>query len=237
MRKTVAAAADEEDWLDRLMLAYHRQALAQGATDAVAAARAPARGAADGARLADRRRRAVRRGSGRAGDAPEGVEVAELGDDGPTPERLAKGDVTLGEHRIDRRETVRGYRAAVADPLLLYWKRKDISAAAFKAGLRLRTDFRLAAIAKRITPRYAEPIGGRTEIGDAQAEARHRYLLAMRAVGPILAPILAHVVCFDQLASDWSRERGAAAKGRAGIEGLVTLRLALEALERHYRAR
>ena len=237
MSKAVAATADEEDWLDQLMRAYHRQVLAQGASNAVAAARKPARGAADGVRLADRKRRAVRRGSGRAGDAPEGVEVAALGDDGPTPERLAKGDVTQGDHRIGRRETVRGYRAAVADPLLLYWKRKDISASSFKAGLRLRTDFRLAAIARRVTPRYAEPISGRTEIADAQAEARHRYLLAMRDVGPILAPILAHVVCFDPLASDWSRDRGAVAKGRAGIEGLVTLRLALEALERHYRPR
>jgi len=237
MNKAVAIRPDEEDWLNELLRAYHAQVLAQGAVDAVQAARRPARGAADGRRYQDLERRAVRQGTGRAGDAPQGVEIADFGDDGPTPARLAKGDMTLGDHRINQRETVHGYRAAVADPLLLYWKRKDISAAEFKAGLRLRTDFRIAAIAKRITPRYAEPISGKTEISDAQAEARHDYVVAMRAVGPILAPILAHVVCFDQLASEWSKSRGAVAKGRAGVEGLVTLRLALDALERHYRLR
>jgi hypothetical protein len=237
MSKAIAIRPDEEDWLAELLRAYHDQVLAQGAVDAISAARRPAVGTADGRPLPDIVRRSVRLGTDRLGDAPKGVEIAEFGDDGPTPARLAKGDVALGDHRINHRETVRGYRAAVADPLLLYWKRKDISAAEFKAGLRLRTSFRIAAIAKRITPRYAEPISGKTEISDAQAEARHDYVVAMRAVGPILAPILAHVVCFDQVASDWSKNRGAVAKGRAGVEGLVTLRLALDALERHYRLR
>ena len=153
---------------------------------------------------------------------------------GPTPERLAKEDIAEGEHRISSGETWRGARCVNARPIDRYRRDGAVSEAQHRAGTKLRSDWVDGAGSGRTTARYAPPQSPGGEMSDSQAECHHAYVMAMQALGPELSPVVVHVVLLEGSASSWAEQRGRRGTG-AKVEGMVTLRIALDRLARHYR--
>lgn len=155
-------------------------------------------------------------------------------DVGPTPEMLAKAGVTAGEHRISSGETWRGARCVNARPIDRYRRDGAVSEAQHRAGTRLRSDWIDGSGSGRTTALYGERQSPGGDISDSQAERHHDYVLAMQALGPELSPVIVHVVLLEGSASSWAEQRGRRGTG-AKVEGMVTLRIALDRLARHYR--
>lgn len=121
-------------------------------------------------------------------------------------------------------------------PLDRYVGRGEISSDQYRAGLRLWRDY-LAARERSATGR--DPgrarVGSGPRLADISAllDARTRCRAALAAAGPVLAPVLLHVACLEESAGSWAESIGRPPR-RARTEGLVTLRLALDALAIHY---
>lgn len=170
----------------------------------------------------------------------KGVQVERHGRDSPTPERLAKGDMLVGDHVVREPGQTRAanevYRGARAQSALdRYHARHEIEDVQFLAGDQFRGDWYTAGMAGAVTSRYAEPSDpGAGDAADGILDARRRVTQALRAVGLSLSPILTHVVLDGRPASEWPALAGKG-KQRAGYEGLAALRLALDALAVHYR--
>lgn len=163
-----------------------------------------------------------------------GVQVERYGHDGPTAERLAKGDLVAGVHTVAARETVKGCRTL--QPFDTYDRRGLIDPDQYRAGTRLRDDWDAGQFTGRVTARYEEPASPGTSPEDLVTvvdTAQRAYVAAMRAVGPILAPVLVHVVCMGGTARDWAALTGARGK-RAETKGMDYLTGALDALAAHY---
>lgn len=158
---------------------------------------------------------------------------------GPTPERLAKGDMVQadmpdGTHKVARGERVATVRVLSTAPLDRYRRDGNISEAQYRAGCRLRSDWAVGEGTRRLIALYGERQSSATgEISDAQAERRHEYVIAMQALGPELSPVIVHVVLMEGTAPGWAEDRGRRGTG-AKVEGMVTLRIALDRLARHY---
>lgn len=139
-------------------------------------------------------------------------------------------------------------RPAINDresPLAWLRQRRDkdgqpmISALAFEAGERLRTDFERALLSPRVTAAWnpaAVPSrtsrgapGAGLEIAESVVGARQRVDAAVRAVGPELSGILLDVCCFLHGLEEAERNRGWPRRA-----GKVVLQLALAHLARHY---
>ncbi len=127
-------------------------------------------------------------------------------------------------------------RPAARLPLDRYVRRGEISADQHRAGLRLWRDY-LAARERPVGS--GDParlkVAGTRRMADisARLDARTRCRAALAAAGPVLAPVLLHVVCLEESAGHWAETTGRPPR-RAQTEGLVTLRLALDALAIHY---
>lgn len=159
---------------------------------------------------------------------------------GPTPERLAKGDVVQGEmpdgsHKIAKGEHAATVRVMSAAPLDRYRKDGHISESQYRAGARLRRDWATGEGSRRLIALYGERQSTDTgEMTDTQAERRHDYVIAMQALGPELSPVVVHVVLMEGAASAWAEERGRRGV-RAREHGMTCLCLGLDRLARHYR--
>jgi hypothetical protein len=144
-----------------------------------------------------------------------------------TPERYRHGDV------IEMRETIRaGVKAARVTTTSMvhrYLHRKEIDARQFSASQRLLEDWEAAGRRMAVTSSYGQSGGGQQTMTDKAAMANKRYIAAIRSVGQELSPILAHVVLVDESAAGWAK-----AAHQSPKSGITVLRLALDALARHY---
>lgn len=163
----------------------------------------------------------------------------DAGPNGPTPERLAKGDMYRGQHQIVDdlapgvvRETVKGYRAAAA--IDHYLDSRMITEDQWRAGDMLRNDYYLSETVHGVTARYAEPTGRGDDDGMFKVVAARASMEgALRAVGISLCSLIVHVVCLGQSAKSWSELNGR--RGRsAETEGMALLRAGLTSLAVFY---
>lgn len=164
-----------------------------------------------------------------------GVMVATFGDDGPTPERVAKaGSIQYGV--LIGKEEVPAARVEDSSQLRKYLRDKAIDDTQFKAGLKLHADFFMAGIEPRVISAYREPVGAKgswDELSANQADARRRYVQAMTFVHHRFRPVLVHVACLGYGATDWALSTGR--RGRAAIMyGTETLRYGLDDLHAWY---
>jgi len=129
-------------------------------------------------------------------------------------------------------------------PLSWLARRKDkegqplISATEYSAGEQLRSDFHLAHLEPHVTSNWTPLPGGGARRGqpgagvdmaDAVLAARERVNRALASVGPELTDVLLDVCCY--LKGLESLER---ASGWPQRSGKIILRIALQALARHY---
>jgi hypothetical protein len=146
------------------------------------------------------------------------VAAAELAVDEETEAR------ERGAHEARERR-----RRAQQPPMERYKERGDVNAEQYAASERLYT----AWASSGLDPWACNPSG--VVIHGTPAEpgcgpSYAAYTAAVRAVGNILMPVLAHVVLMGESAGDWARRCK-----RPEREGIVALRLALDALVQHYR--
>jgi hypothetical protein len=107
---------------------------------------------------------------------------------------------------------------------------------AVEAAERLRRDFEIGRLQPRVTANWSASVSNGRRAGDGLADltdmalaARLRFDRAMRAVGPELSGALADVCCFLKGLETLERERLWPARSAK-----LVLRIALEALARHY---
>ncbi len=108
---------------------------------------------------------------------------------------------------------------------------------AAEAAERLRRDFELGRLQPRVTANWSASVStgrrsdgaGVAELTDMALAARLRFDRAMRAVGPELSGVLVDVCCFLKGLEAVERERRWPARSAK-----LALRIALEALARHY---
>lgn len=168
-------------------------------------------------------------------DRENGIHIVTRQDDEGTPEREAKGDLYTEES-----DTISHKRSKAEAPLDRYKRRHELDPRAgdanyrlWKGGHELRKLFRMARFSPRVIANLLAAGGSgagiQAEIADNAADARHAYQRAMVEMGPVLAPVLVHVVCMEETAQSW-----AAAHAPSCKDGLPALRLALERLARHF---
>lgn len=111
-----------------------------------------------------------------------------------------------------------------------------IDARQFEAGERLRGDYETAAIAPRVTMRWAARVdagrsggGGSIDPGLAQVAAKRRFDAAVAAAGPGLQDVLWRVVCAGEGLPAAEKAMGWPARA-----GRVVLTLALDRVAAHY---
>lgn len=144
------------------------------------------------------------------------------------------GLLTAVEHAIEEADTERARRHPrpknPVKPMERYLARGEVSRLQFDHGERLWADFMRSGLTAIVTGSYvaSAPSGERVTPGCGPRYAEYRD--AMRAVGIILSPVLMHVVLEGRSASSWATEHQ-----RPIGEGIVALRLALDALGAHYR--
>jgi len=155
---------------------------------------------------------------------PSALTPADIG----TPERHDKGDVI--EMHPTERAGVKAARVITVSMIARYRHKGQITVMQSDAAEKLLADWEMAGRQLAVTGTYGQAGMGKPEMSDMAALAHSRYVNATRAVGIELSPILVHVVLLDGSAADW-------AKGRGDIpqSGIAILRLALDALARHYR--
>jgi len=130
-------------------------------------------------------------------------------------------------------EDPRPRRAGTKTQLEILYGRGAITLQQKNAGERLYRDYHLSGAEPRVTANLEPSLGGRSAgVVDMQADAYERYQRAVQAVGPILSPVLVHVVLLDGSAGDWALSVGLK-RGR----GPARLEVALEILIQHYQNR
>lgn len=124
-------------------------------------------------------------------------------------------------------------KRVAASPLDHYVGRDHLTDRQFRAGDRFRADYFRAGLVPPLARRLGAPIdGGPAGLtpSERQIAARQRWRRAITAVGQRLSPVLIAVCCEERTAAQWSNRQG-----RGGeIEGMTTLRLALDTLGDHY---
>lgn len=145
-----------------------------------------------------------------------------------TPERHSKGDVITMEPT--ERAGVNVARVITVSMIARYRHKRQITTKQADAAEKIRGDWEMAGRQMAVTGTYGQAGLGRPEMSDMAALAHTRYVNAVRAVGIELSPILVHVALLDGSASDWAKSTH-----REPKSGIEILRLALDALARHYR--
>lgn len=116
-------------------------------------------------------------------------------------------------------------------PMERYLARGEVTRQQFDDAERLWSDYMRSGLTAAVTGSYGTNTGGGSGAPTPGCGPRYaQYQSAMRAVGIILSPVLAWVVLEGLAASEW------ALKNRRDVgDGIVALRLALDALGMHYR--
>lgn len=121
---------------------------------------------------------------------------------------------------------------AAESPLAWLRARGMVDARQFEAGERLRGDYETAAIAPRVTMRWAARVdggGGAIDPAMAQVAAKRRLDAAVAAAGPGLQDVLWRVVCAGEGLPAAEKAMGWPARA-----GRVVLTLALDRVAAHY---
>ena len=146
-----------------------------------------------------------------------------------------------GERVRDHRRAVRSVTVnTVESPLGWLFARGMVSRRQFDAGEQLRSDWERAGLSPKVTMLWdSAPVGrqrsgssGRTDLLDAQIDARSRFDGAVSAVGSGLSDILWRVVCSGEGMRDAETALGWPARA-----GKVVLSLALDRVADYYRIR
>lgn len=166
-------------------------------------------------------------------DPKTGLILAPSNDDYGTPERRGHDTVEIEGEKAQAHARV--VTATVLDTMLHrkeldFDKKEGDHHRLWLAGDRLRRDFHMAGMEPRVISTLTQLPAGKGELSDNAIDARRRIKLAGQAVGPVLEPILVHVVCHDQPATRWGKRRG----WRADLEAMTLFRAALQALAFHY---
>ncbi|WP_448662384.1 DUF6456 domain-containing protein [Sphingomonas sp. CJ20] len=123
-------------------------------------------------------------------------------------------------------------------PLSWLRARGLLDARQYEAGDRLRSDYEMASLGRRVTMRWEPGAGGKARKGPpetpdatlAQIDAKRRFDAAVRCAGPGLADILWRVVCAGEGLATAER-----ALGWPSRAGKLVLLLALDRVADHYR--
>jgi hypothetical protein len=116
-------------------------------------------------------------------------------------------------------------------PMERYLARNEVTRQQYDNAQRLWSDYMLSGLTATVTGRYSHGTGGGGGGQTPGCGARYaEYTAAMRAVGIILSPALSWVVLEGLAAGDWATRNK-----RPETDGIVALRLALDALGMHYR--
>jgi hypothetical protein len=123
-------------------------------------------------------------------------------------------------------------RAAVRQtPMERYLARSEVTRQQYDDAERLWGDYMRSGLTAAVTGDYGASTGGGSGAPTPGCGPRYaQYTAAMRAVGIILSPALAWVVLEGLAAGDWATRNK-----RPETDGIVALRLALDALGMHYR--
>lgn len=162
--------------------------------------------------------------------------------DGPTLERVMKGDVVYREaHEVTHRERVKGSRSVLRSPFAWYCNRGLLSESQKFAGAKAIRLFIECGQPSRIIARYGERQSTESldrvdRLTDDEAEARTLLTAALAAVGPTLAPVLVHVLLLSESAKSWAEQRGQRGAS-ASLFGMRRLRWALDKLAKHFGVR
>ncbi|TXH34050.1 MAG: hypothetical protein E6Q98_19955 [Rhodospirillaceae bacterium] len=163
----------------------------------------------------------------------EGVAVAVSNDDFGTTERRQHDTVKIvneGKPEIHARVTTVTPLDTMLNRKQLAWEKDGDHQRLWMAGDHLRRDFYLAGMQPRIISTLSPLPSGKGEISDRAIGARRRYQQAIDAVGPILSPVLIHVVCDDLPVNTWSKRGGR----RDEIISMTLFKAALETLAHYY---
>jgi hypothetical protein len=139
----------------------------------------------------------------------------------------------LAEHRErEQRPRQTTKRAAVRQtPMERYLARAEVTRQQYDDAERLWGDYMRSGLTAAVTGSYGTSTGGGSGAPTPGCGPRYaQYTAAMRAVGIILSPALAWVVLEGLAAGDWATRNK-----RPETDGIVALRLALDALGMHYR--
>ena len=150
------------------------------------------------------------------------VEAAEAAVEDADRERERREAKAQGAKRDKVRQT----------PMERYRQRGEITEQQFRDAERLWSDWMQSGLFGPVIGKYevTVPSGGQFVPGTGPRYTQ--YQDAMKAVGIILSPVLSFVIAGLGSAGDWARKNE-----RPEAEGIVTLRLALDALGAHYRGR
>jgi hypothetical protein len=146
---------------------------------------------------------------------------------------VAAAELAVEEEDADRakhdakRQAVKRARQT---PMERYKARGEITSQHFTDAERLWSDYVQSGLTANTTGSYGQSTPGGSAPTPGCGPRYLQYSAAMRAVGIILSPVLAWVVFDGEPADQWALK----AK-RPAREGIITLRLALDALGAHYR--
>jgi hypothetical protein len=160
-----------------------------------------------------------------------------------------RGTPELARHHklADDMTSVDGIEAVVkrvADQRLIdrYRSRGDLDEGQWRAADKLAALAFRAGLMPRVTMRYTDlprSAGTAEDYLAARDGARGDWLEAMQVLGKSgkLAAVVVAVCVMEQSAADWAQANGLYRGKRASVEGLTTLRLALDRLVEHWRLR
>ena len=137
-----------------------------------------------------------------------------------------------GDERARQERPKQAAKRAMQTPMQRYLARGEITRQQFDDAERLWSDYMRSGLTAAVTGAYETGSGGGGNLTPGCGPRYAQYQAAMRAVGIILSPVLSFVVAGEGSAGDWAVQRN-----RPASEGIVTLRLALDALGAHYRER
>ncbi len=165
-------------------------------------------------------------------DPKTNLVIATRGRDRGTPERHQHDEF------VQEGTGAAHLRVVTQNTLDRYFRRKELdpddeakNLRLWKAGDRLRCDWmEMGAMPRVIAKLDGLPGGGVTDQTIRQINAQSAYVAAIEAVGRHLSPVLDWVCCRDGTASEWAERRGFVRPK----DGIVILRVALQALADHY---
>lgn len=139
------------------------------------------------------------------------------------------------EEQDEQRERVerpkQAAKRARQTPMERYLARGEVTRQQYGDAEQLWSDYMRSGLTAAVTGAYGtKTAAGSGTLPPGCGPRYAEYQAAMRAVGIILSPVLAAVVLEGLFAGDW-----AAQHKRPDGEGIVALRLALDALGMHYR--